>query len=179
MYLHINTCMTRELIALQQWIAAQPCEWLQCTFNLRDGPRFGIDEKSKKRVETALRWTIDACERKFNAKQMLRFLPFYGGEPNSAVHTHIHALLERREENNGISLENHLSKMWQSFARRKCGQQVEATVWTAPFECSNWNGLKYFCRYEGATFISGIEKVILEEVRLSQESSDHCHFPHD
>lgn len=155
--------MKNELDALTQWIAEQKnCQWAICTFRAE-----GVISapKSLSRTLRALQWTVDDARRHWHQKNPLRFVPTMGGEPEHGVTGHLHALLEIPSNATTDALRERLSKMWPYFLKKQHRKDIEASVWIRIYEPGP-EAPRYFARFEGPTFSNGLEKVIIDYVRL-------------
>jgi len=156
-------------IALQEWINEQDCQWMNCTFRIGGRSRIGKGRQAHLR---ALRWTLGFVNRRYNGKQHLRFVPFFGGEASTEVGFHVHALLERPR----VVLPDFKETVAGAFGRYalKAHQvQVQTEFWVDESNptLGNLNPLtRYFMRYEGPQFGMGIDKLIVELLNLPSTS---------
>ena len=140
------------------WILEQDCSWAICTFRV-DGQWQARSEKAFK----GLRWTVEDVQRRLNKKKKLCFVPYVGGEPESGIAAHVHALVEIPRGATLEALAQRLEAIWPSYLRKACGNDASAAkVWIDAFQPYNGEELlRYFARYEGKTFSSGLDKALL------------------
>lgn len=109
-------------------------------------------------IKTALSWTITELRRKH--PKNLRFVAYLGGEPKNGIFPHIHALIELPYGMEEEELISHLQILWAKKLKKKFKQFVQSDVLGKPLEnCRLYS--YYSARFEGDTFFSGDEKVII------------------
>ena len=110
------------------------------------------------KVKTALSWTITESRRKYN--RHMKFAGYLGGEPDSGIFPHIHAVIELPIHTSQETLTEYLDYLWQRKLEKSFKQPIRSSV-TSEVLKNGDGALGYCSRYEGHTFSFGDEKVIV------------------
>ncbi len=110
------------------------------------------------KVKTALSWTITESRRKFN--RQMKFAGYLGGEPDSGIFPHIHAVIELPTHTSQEVLTAYLDYLWQRKVEKSFKQPIRSSVTSQVLKYGG-NAMRYCSRYEGQTFSFGDEKVIV------------------
>lgn len=121
-----------------------------------------VNELSYPKLLRAVDWTISTVRRKLHTDDM-RFIPFIGGDSKKGVSTHVHAFIEIPSGKSVYRLIELLTKFWDQFCKRLFKTELKSKVWYEPLQKHMAKNHTYYCtRYEGKTFMSGDEKVLVE-----------------
>ena len=112
----------------------------------------------QQRVTKALEWTITEFRRKFFRK--MRFAAFWGGESDGGIFPHIHAVLEAPTGMTGEEIHQYLSELWGKKVAKTLRCDVDSSVHLEELDEPK-KFIPYCIRYEGRTFSTGDEKVIV------------------
>ena len=148
-----------------KFIQKNECQWLACTFrvNPTNRARFSHSE-SKKHIFQTIKWTVGYMKNEFNDGKNLLFLPFWGGEINTGVATHIHALLEMPAHIND-DLEGKTQTKMNALAKKAFRSSAKTALFiqeisNPDFELQAFGN--YCMRWEGKQFGAGTDKLITE-----------------
>ena len=148
-----------------KFIQNNECQWLACTFrvNPTNRTRFSHSE-SKKHIFQTIKWTVGYMKNEFNDGKNLVFLPFWGGEVNTEVATHVHALLEKPSQLTEDFYKKTQDKM-NALAQRAFKSYAKTALFiqeipNTDFELQAFGN--YCMRWEGKQFGYGTDKLITE-----------------
>jgi len=92
----ISPLKRRSQRGMIDFIQNKECQWLVCTFRVYPTNRtLHSQSESIKHIFQTIKWTVGYMKNEFNDGKNLVFLPFLGGEVDTEVATHVHALLEK------------------------------------------------------------------------------------
>ena len=141
------------------------CQWLACTLrvNPTNRTRFTQSETNKHIFQT-IKWTVGYMKNEFNDGKNLVFLPFWGGEVNTEVATHVHALLEKPSQLTEDFKRKTKDKM-NALAQRAFKSSAKTALFikeisNSDFELQAFGN--YCMRWEGKQFGAGTDKLITE-----------------
>ena len=158
-----------------KWVASAKNDWYHTVLRISP-PKFCYDarvnsESINSRLFKSLRWTLSEVRRQLNDGESPNFVPFWGGNPKSAVGIHIHALIEI-PKNGSIPSEfqSFFESEFQRLSRKAFRTDVTPKVFVSSVLVSSELPLSmltnYTMRWEGEHFGKGIEKLITELLHL-------------
>ena len=161
----ISPLKRRSQRGMIEFIQSKECQWLVCTFRVYPKNRnLHSKSESQKHIFQTIKWTVGFIKSEFNDGKNLLFLPFWGGEFNTRVATHVHALLEKPSQ-----LTEDFERKTKDKMNALAQKAFKSSAKTALFikEISN-SDLElqafgnYCMRWEGKQFGSGTDKLITE-----------------
>ncbi len=148
---------------LSYWILDQPNEWLFARFTCRPpaGSRLSaFSDEYRHKAEKAFRWTMDDVTRRTKRRERLKCVPAWGGDDESGVYPHIHAMVELVARDDYEFL---ISNRWEFFVKKIFGATASVDFYAAPYDKTQaTDGIKYITRYEGNLFGRGTDKIALD-----------------
>ena len=147
------------------FIKNKDCQWLACTFRVNPTNRtYFSPSESKKYTLQTVKWTIGFIKSEFNCGKNLLFMPFWGGEVNTEVATHVHALLEKPSQLTE-EFERKTKDKMNELAQRAFKSSAKTAfvineISNLDFELQAFGN--YCMRWEGKQFGSGTDKLITE-----------------
>jgi len=148
-----------------EFIESKDCQWLACTFRVNPTNRnLHSQSESNKHIFQTIKWTVGYVKNEFNDGKNLLFLPFWGGEFNTGVATHVHALLEKPSQLTEDFYKKTQDKM-NTLAQRAFKSSARTALFiqeisNADFELQAFGN--YCMRWEGKQFGNGTDKLITE-----------------
>lgn len=107
----------------------------------------------------ALDWTITELKRKH---PMMKFIPFLGGDRESGVQGHIHGLLHLPNDIDPQEFRDKMERIWTRNIRKCLKDKGLSCSIGYLEEIKDIDAYLAYCqRFEGSTFESGLEKVVV------------------
>ena len=155
----------RSQSGIIEFIQSKECQWLACTFRVNPTNRtLHPNVDSKKHIFQTIKWTVGFMKNEFNEGKNLLFLPFWGGEFNTGVATHVHALLEKPSQLTEDFYKKTQDKM-NTLAQRAFKSSAKTALFIKEISNSNFELQafgNYCMRWEGKQFGAGTDKLITE-----------------
>ena len=148
-----------------EFIQNKECQWLVCTFRVYPKNRnLYSKSESQKHIFQTVKWTVGYIKNEFNDGKNLLFLPFWGGEINTGVATHIHALLEMPAYT-AVDFKSKTKDKMNALAQKAFRSPAETELFieqisNSDFELQAFGN--YCMRWEGKQFGAGTDKLITE-----------------
>jgi len=167
----ISSLKKRSQRGMIDFIQNKDCHWLVCTFRVYPTNRALFSQsESRKHIFQTIKWTVGYMKNEFNDGENLVFLPFWGGEVNTEVATHVHALLEKPSQLTE-DFERRTKDKMNAFAQRAFKSSAKTALFieeisNSDFEIQAFGN--YCMRWEGKQFGSGTDKLITELAYLQK-----------
>jgi hypothetical protein len=161
----ISPLKRRSQRGMIELIQNKECHWLVCTFRVYPTNRTLLSQsESMKHIFQTIKWTVGYMKNEFNDGKNLVFLPFWGGEVNTEVATHVHALLEKPSQLTEDFYKKTQDKM-NTLAQRAFKSSAKTALFikeisNSDFELQAFGN--YCMRWEGKQFGAGTDKLITE-----------------
>ena len=161
----ISSLKKRSQRGMIDFIQNKDCHWLVCTFRVYPTNRtLHSQSESMKHIFQTIKWTVGYMKNEFNDGKNLVFLPFWGGEVNTEVATHVHALLEKPSQLTEDFYKKTQDKM-NTLAQRAFKSSAKTALFikeisNSDFELQAFGN--YCMRWEGNQFGCGTDKLIIE-----------------
>ena len=161
----ISPLKKRSQRGMIEFIKNKDCQWLACTFRVYPTNKALYSQsESNKHIYQTIKWTVGYMKNEFNDGKNLVFLPFWGGEVNTEVATHVHALLEKPSQLTE-DFERKTKDKMNVLAQRAFKSSAKTELFikeisNSDFELQAFGN--YCMRWEGKQFGAGTDKLITE-----------------